>query len=402
MAFKISANTIIDNYGNILQSTFETVSGTTQSTRVKIVASDPIYSDVLGTSVSIGSGRIVAGAPGNDDLGAGAGAAYIFNIAGTQLAKIKASDGAAGDAFGTAVAVGSGRIVVGAPYDDDGDTSSGSAYIYNLAGTQLAKINASNLTSSDYFGSAVAIGCGRIVVGAYGVFNNSGAIYIFNLNGTELVKIDAPDYAPNIYFGRTISIGCGRIVVGAYGEGAGTVYLYDLNGVLIKKIYNPDAVNFGAEFGFSVAIGSGRIIVGQPGYPTTSPRGKAHIYDLNGTPIKSLSPADIASNDRYGSFVAIGSGRIAVAAIYEDDNQLDSGSVYEYDLNGTQLSKINSGDTTSGLAAFGKSMSISSSRIIVGEPSDDDSPGAAGAIHIFKVPEIMDTHYDGILDTYRY
>ena len=44
--------------------------------------------------------------------------------------KITASDGADNDRFGESVAVGSGRIVVGAYGDDDNGSISGSAYIY--------------------------------------------------------------------------------------------------------------------------------------------------------------------------------------------------------------------------------------------------------------------------------
>ncbi len=47
------------------------------------------------------------------------------------MTKITASDGASGDFFGISVAVGSGRIVVGAYGDDDNGSISGSAYIYN-------------------------------------------------------------------------------------------------------------------------------------------------------------------------------------------------------------------------------------------------------------------------------
>jgi len=47
------------------------------------------------------------------------------------LAKITPSDGAASDFFGNSVAVGNGRIVVGASGDDnDNGFNSGSAYIY--------------------------------------------------------------------------------------------------------------------------------------------------------------------------------------------------------------------------------------------------------------------------------
>jgi hypothetical protein len=58
------------------------------------------------------------------------GSAYIYDLDGNQLAKITASDAAASDQFGLSVAVGSGRIVVGALFDDDNGSSSGSAYIY--------------------------------------------------------------------------------------------------------------------------------------------------------------------------------------------------------------------------------------------------------------------------------
>ena len=75
----------------------------------------------IGTSIVI-----------NDD------AAYVqesFSTVGvgtTENVKITASDGAASDSFGRSVAVGSGRIVVGAYQDDDNGTNSGSAYIFNL------------------------------------------------------------------------------------------------------------------------------------------------------------------------------------------------------------------------------------------------------------------------------
>ena len=45
-------------------------------------------------------------------------------------------------------------------------------------------------------------------------------------------------------FGRSVAVGSGRIVVGAFGETntfsqAGRAYVYDLNGTLIKSITHP-------------------------------------------------------------------------------------------------------------------------------------------------------------------
>ena len=55
----------------------------------------------------------------------------MFDLNGNQLGIITASDGADSDYFGISVAVGNGRIVVGASDDDDNGADSGSAYIYN-------------------------------------------------------------------------------------------------------------------------------------------------------------------------------------------------------------------------------------------------------------------------------
>jgi sugar lactone lactonase YvrE len=146
----------------------------------------------------------------------------------------KASDGAAGDRFGFSVAVGSGRIVVGAYSDNDNGTQSGSVYIFDLDGNQLAKITASDGATLDAFGFSVAVGSGRIVVGAHRDNDNgteSGSVYIFDLDGAELAKITASDAAATDEFGLSVSVGSGRIVVGAAqnddnGTNSGSAYIY--------------------------------------------------------------------------------------------------------------------------------------------------------------------------------
>jgi hypothetical protein len=181
MAFKIGANTAYTNDG-IPYLWGSGNESTLPSNQVKIVASDGAAGDFFGYSVSVGSGRIIVGAYSDDDNGSNSGSAYIFDLNGTQLAKIKPSDGAADDNFGKTVYVGSGRIVVGSQYDDDAGASSGSAYIFNLNGTQLAKIVASDAAAGDEFGTSVAIGSGRIIVGSWFDDDNgsgSGSAYIF-------------------------------------------------------------------------------------------------------------------------------------------------------------------------------------------------------------------------------
>ena len=73
------------------------------------------------------------GANRDGDRGADAGSAYLFSRAGTtwsQLQKLTASDGAAGDAFGRVVSISGKQAVVGAPEDNDRGADSGSVYTF--------------------------------------------------------------------------------------------------------------------------------------------------------------------------------------------------------------------------------------------------------------------------------
>ncbi len=102
----------------------------------KILPSDGAYDDEFGHSVAVSGNTVVVGAYLDDDSGSNSGSGYLFdrNDGGGnnwgQVNKILASDGAAGDQFGISVAISGDTVVVGANLDDDNDSSSGSAYIY--------------------------------------------------------------------------------------------------------------------------------------------------------------------------------------------------------------------------------------------------------------------------------
>ena len=75
----------------------------------------------------------MVGAPGDDDTILDSGAVYVFTRTDDgwiESQKLKASDGASNDYFGTSVSMSGDTIVVGASLDDDGASMSGSAYVY--------------------------------------------------------------------------------------------------------------------------------------------------------------------------------------------------------------------------------------------------------------------------------
>jgi hypothetical protein len=97
----------------------------------KIVSSDGATYDYFGWSVAMsGTGHLVVGAPYDDDKGS----AYLYTLNSASNTwgdeqKIVSSDGATYDYFGVSVAMsGTGHLVVGANGDDDMGSNSGSVY----------------------------------------------------------------------------------------------------------------------------------------------------------------------------------------------------------------------------------------------------------------------------------
>ena len=142
---------------------------------VKLTASDAAAGDNFGQSVAIAGNTIVVGA--TQESNQGTGSAYVLrtNDGGAtyaQVAKLTASDAAAGDNFGISVAIDGNTIVIGAHYDDDAGFDSGSVYVFHTSDggvtyAQVAKLTASDAAEDDFFGGSVAIDGQKVVVGAY-------------------------------------------------------------------------------------------------------------------------------------------------------------------------------------------------------------------------------------------
>jgi hypothetical protein len=357
----------------------------------QITASDPNSADSYGISVAVGSNRIVVGSYLDDDNGSDSGSAYVYDLNGNEIVKLTALDGASTDYYGYSVAVGCGRIVVGAyGVAVSNQSEAGAAYIYDLNGNFIKKITAYDFTSSDRFGWSVTVGSGRIVIGAYldddkGV--NSGSAYIYDLNGTLITKLTAFDGAGFDQFGSSVSVGSGRIVIGAHrdddnGSDSGSAYVYDLNGNLITKLTAYDGASEDS-YGYSVSVSSGRIVVGSPNDGSGMAFGAVYIYDLNGNLVKKSTASDIIGGARYGESVSVGSGRIVIGTV-TDERGSASGSAYVCDLNGNELVKLIGVNVSSG-DSYGKSVSVGSGRIVIGSPFDDDEGVNSGSAYIYQI-----------------
>ena len=327
---------------------------------IKVTASDAAGFDEYSISVAIGNSKVVVGATADDDGASGSGSAYVYNLDGTGEVKITASDAAANDLFGSSVAIGNSKVAVGARKEDAGGSDAGAVYVYNLDGTGEVKITASDAAANDEFGSAVAIANNKVYVGSPRgeLSSGTGSVYIYNLDGSGESKITASDGINYAKFGSSLATGHDKLVVGAEGE-VGAVYVYDLDGSNEVKITASDGA-MTDKFGHAVAIGSNKIVVGAfQDDDDGSSSGSAYVYNLDGTGEVKITASDAAAGDEFGSAVAVGGDKVYVGAGKEDTGGGDTGSIYIYNLDGSGESKIPNPEGD-GNARFGASMALGS------------------------------------------
>lgn len=319
--------------------------------------------------------------------------------------QILAPDAASWDQFGQSVGIHGENIVVGAPYDNDNGSSSGSIYIFSTNGSLEEKVTASDGESRDYFGSSVAVSENFIVVGANGHNSSRGAAYIIPLNDTSsMVKIVAPDGEIFDSFGYSAAISGNVIAIGApspFADDVGAAYLFATNGTFIQKLSSSDGAN-GDNFGNSVAVTDDVVVVGA--YRHDDSTGAAYVFNTgNGEFLTKLEPLFRVEDGRFGVDISVFGETIVVgtkresAYIYGLDGTLiqqifsplsikvavsenvvvvgGSGSVLLFTTEGLFIEKIDDPDEACGL--FGSDLSIEGNRLVVGARFGEDDKGDA-------------------------
>ncbi|MCP4351431.1 MAG: hypothetical protein GY795_38685, partial [Desulfobacterales bacterium] len=166
----------------------------------KLVPEDSETDDSFGYALAADGDWAVVGAPYDDDRGTDSGSAYIFmrDSSGRwhEQAKLVAGDGAKYDRFGRSVAVSGDCVVVGAEYSHNrGMSYSGSAHVFRRDASGLwheeKKLTAGEIAEGDHFGNAVAVEGDYIIVGAKyddETGSTSGAAYIFRREGSDWIQ----------------------------------------------------------------------------------------------------------------------------------------------------------------------------------------------------------------------
>lgn len=308
--------------------------------------------DRFGSSVALDGDTALVGAP-HDDAGPrtpDAGSVSVFVRSGqtwTRQATLTASDAEEFDYFGRSVAVQGNVAVIGAPYAED---NRGVAYVFTRAGrtwTQRAVLAASDGRLGEFFGSAVAIDQGSVVVGApehaIGRAAYVGAAYVFGQSATRWVQqaeLTASDGATFDGFGAAVDISGDTALVGAPGDsapslpGAGSAYVFSRSGsgwTEQAHVLASDAGQYDA-FGAAVAMQGATAVIGAPNHRVGifDRAGEADVFGRSGSSWlqrERLIARDNPDAASYGWAVALDGSTLLIGAI--DDMDL-SGGAYVY------------------------------------------------------------------------
>lgn len=375
--------------------------------------------DGLGQSVTATALYTIAGAPG-DDTPTGvpdAGSVSVFHAANGRLfRKIIAPDGAAGDAFGSAVAASGDYLVVGAPRKESLlGPNAGAAYLFRLStGALIRRLGSGDVDS--LFGSAVAVWGNHIVVSAPTADTpgapDSGRAWLYALDNPVAVNelVPSSGFGTGATFGKAVAVDNHIIAVGApnHTEGllsqTGAVFLFTVHPVTGVPSAAPKVILFDATsgdgFGWSLALHGNTMAVGAPfrtNLPGAPNGGRVHLHANLAREIAGVgstaSPvlAGYSSNLFYGSSMGLGSAVGLTGAPLVD--------FFDPPNNGTVLLFGNAPATPSAdsfdagfftyapdLAPgqrYGTSAAVYGNRLVVGAPGDGTN-GIASAGAVFQ------------------
>jgi hypothetical protein len=314
----------------------------------------------------------------------------------TEVQKLLSSDGTEGDLFGCSVSLNGDTALIGA-YSDE--YFSGSAYVFthtNKSWIQQAKLTASDRTVLDAFGISVSLDGDTALIGAYQDENLSGSAYVFIRTGTswtQQAKLLASDSEAGDCFGNSISLSGDTALIGSYndddkGVDSGSAYVFTRTGTSWTqqaKLTASDGVTLDA-FGISVSLDGDTAIIGAHSTNDNKNKsGSAYVFTRTGTSWAQqtkLLASDAATNDYFGSAIALTADNALVGAPWDDNRK---GSVYVFTRTGTswtQQAKLTASDGTT-LDSFGMSVSLDGNTALIGAEGDDDNKNESGSAYVF-------------------
>lgn len=382
------------------------------SQQAELNAGDAAYGDGFGYVVAVSGDLALVGAPFKTVGGmANVGAVYVFVRTGTTWtprAELADPSPAAGDSFGSALAISGDTALIAA--DDktaNGQSGAGAAYVYTATGsvwTERAELTAADATAGDLFGQSLALSGDTALVGAcqksVGGQSQAGAAYVFTGSGatwSPQAELTLASPAVNAYFGYSVALSGDTALVGASGTDldklsrAGAAYVYTRSGASWAQQAELTAADpaYHDEFGGYVALSDGTALIGAVGKTVDGQpaAGVAYVFtgsDATWSQQAELTDPNQGAADLFG-FPVLLSGHYALigACGTTVNGQANAGAAYLFSGAGsswTQQAGLTDPDAA-GSDFFGRSLDLSGGTVLIGSQNATagEQPGAGGA-----------------------
>lgn len=337
----------------------------------------------FGRTLALSGDTLAVGAPSDGRGGAGvdpepnaepladSGAVHVFRRRDGRWeseAYIKASDAAAGDLFGSAVALSGDTLAVGAYLRDGGARDSGAAYVFQRRDgdwIESARIEAPRPQTGAGFGYAVALSGDTLAVGAHledggergeADTGGGGAVHVYVRSAGRwtpqaLLRADAP--AINDLFGASLALAGDTLAVGAHledsdidgapAENSGAVYVYERRqGIWSRRAHlKASPGGAGYRFGRGLALNGDVLAVGASledsagtgvSPPPTEGRqrdaGAVYLYtrgEEGWSPSAHIKASNTGAGDMFGYAIALSGDTLAVGAPNESSAATGTG-----------------------------------------------------------------------------
>ncbi|HNO79901.1 MAG TPA: right-handed parallel beta-helix repeat-containing protein [Phycisphaerae bacterium] len=268
-----------------------------------------------------------------------------------------------------------------------------------------SKILAPDGGAGDQFGSSIDIGESVAAIGAYfgsvsGV-SDSGSVYVFQKLGDAWLfsaELIYENPASHDRFGFDLSISGSELIVGANrddddGTDSGAAFVFATSNGIWKQVAKLTAADAASEdyFGSGVALEGNTAVIGAYGDDDEGPEsGSVYIFRRTGgvwQQTAKLTADDATSDDYFGRDVALSGDTIVVGAYLAHDNGVDNtGAAYVFrEIDGVwqQVAKLGADGGTSG-DGFGLDVDIDGDTIVVGAYQDDDGASNSGSAYVFR------------------
>ncbi|ETR65780.1 MAG: hypothetical protein OMM_13724, partial [Candidatus Magnetoglobus multicellularis str. Araruama] len=318
--------------------------------------------------------------------------------------KITAHDGANGDNFGYKVSLSGQYAIIGARYDDNNGSNSGSVYIYKLIGANwefIQKLTASDTEAGDYFGYAVSISDYHAVVGAINddaPDANSGSVYVYDISQSPKISAIDDDHVTTssvissapIPFTLVYS-NTGNITVTATSS---NITLINNSNIVISGSANNTlntscTANIPQNLTLYVTSNEGQFGRTQITTLVTDSFGYTHtqsfFYEIMPSEQKVIA-SDGDADDRFGVDISLSDNFAIIGAYYDDERGSNSGAAYIYtkDQSGwSESAKLSASDAEAS-DYFGYAVSISGDYALIGAYGEDQKGSGSGAAYIFN------------------